>query len=146
MWVLKQSVTLLEPYSSQISPLFPRAQHPPSRSSPFFSLRRWYGVEAKAELGGQTCCFLSLQTPVWLLTLFVTMTHFLNLPETLAAQQCCHKIGFFNVCALPSSVIWGFIPCWLLCSHKTATITPAFTSAFEPGKKGWGAITGLFLF
>lgn len=136
MWVLKQSVTLLEPYSSQILPLFPRVQHPSSRSSPFFFLRRWYGVEAREELGGQTCCFLSLQTPVWLLTLFVTMTHFLNLSETLAAQQCCHKIGFFNVCVLPSSVIWGFIPCWLLCSHKTAAITPAFMSACEPGKKG----------
>lgn len=95
---------------------------------------------------GSDLLFLSLQTPVWLLTLFVTMTPFLILSETLAAQQCCHKIGFYNVYALPSSVIWGFIPCWLLCSHKIAAITPAFMSAFEPGKKGRGAITGLFLF
>ena len=61
---------------------------------------------------------------------------FLNLSETPAAKQCCHRIGFLNVSTLPPSVGEGFIPCWLLHGYKTAATTPAFMSTFKAGKKG----------
>ena len=71
---------------------------------------------------------------------------FLNLSETPAAKQCCHRIGFLNVSTLPPSVGEGFIPCWLLHGYKTAATTPAFMSTFKPGKRGKRRLKRLFSF